>query len=762
MLAAPFFLSFFWVLGFVTAAPSWTSSPLEPASIPLAVRSPYSQAWLAGGHALSESWPTFWTGGPFSWAGYARVDGVAYRTMGLAGIEGAEVAQQTSVSVNASSTHFVLIAGGVELLYTFVSPVEPTDLAKQSLPLSYMSVTARAVDGRAHEVQVYADISAEWVSGDVQKTANWSLEKTADGRVLAHKVQLANEELFTEVDDRIEHGSAYLATTQSASLTFAQGADIDTRKDFVANGRLSGLLDTNFRAISDNWPVFAFASSLGSVAATGVQAPPFVLALGHIRDPVVQYVTKAGMQTRSPLWMTKWGSALDAISAFLGDYDQALAAAGTLDARISRDGINGASDNYASLLRLSLRQALATFELTVSKKADGSLDATDILAFMKEVSSNGNMNTVDVIFPFWPLVLYANPALGKYLLEPIFKYQSTGLYPNKYAVHDLGAHYPNATGHNDGQDEPMPLEESGNMIVMALSYAQRTGDKSQIQQYSALLAQWTQFLISNALVPASQISTDDFAGALGNQTNLAVKGIIGIAAMGEIMKLNGDSARADTYTSFAKDYVTRFRALATSRDKSHLKLSYGDDASWGLVYNLYADKLLGLNLFPQDLYDTQTAWYKTKMDNFGIALDTRHSYTKSDWQIWTAAIADDDLKGALVDAVLRYAGTSDINSGAPLSDWYDAKNGSTVGFRARPVVGGHFAVLGLQKDMSLSGDSSSAGGSTTGGTGGSGTDDGTDGDGLDLNGDGAAASLSASRNLAAALVLCAVGSLVYL
>jgi hypothetical protein len=52
------------------------------------------------------------------------------------------------------------------------------------------------------------------------------------------------------------------------------------------------------------------------------------------------------------------------------------------------------------------------------------------------------MNTVDVIFPSWPLFLYTNPDLGKYLLLPIFEYQATGQYPNTYAVHDLGGYYP--------------------------------------------------------------------------------------------------------------------------------------------------------------------------------------------------------------------------------------------------------------------------------------------------------------------------------
>jgi len=43
---------------------SWTVSPFNPPSIPLAVRTPYLSAWLpqGSGAALNSAWPTFWTG----------------------------------------------------------------------------------------------------------------------------------------------------------------------------------------------------------------------------------------------------------------------------------------------------------------------------------------------------------------------------------------------------------------------------------------------------------------------------------------------------------------------------------------------------------------------------------------------------------------------------------------------------------------------------------------------------------------------------
>lgn len=92
-----------------------------------------------------------------------------------------------------------------------------------------------------------------------------------------------------------------------------------------------------------------------------------------------------------------------------------------------------------------------------------------------------------MIFPTWPGLLYLNPALGKYLLEGLFRYQATGQYPNKFSVHDIGASYPKAIGHNDGKDEAMPVEECGNMLIMALSYSKKTGDNSLLTEYVSSL-----------------------------------------------------------------------------------------------------------------------------------------------------------------------------------------------------------------------------------------------------------------------------------
>ncbi|KAG6821602.1 hypothetical protein H0H93_000111 [Arthromyces matolae] len=481
------------------------------------------------------------------------------------------------------------------------------------------------------------------------------------------------------------------AMTQSA--TFQTGADVTVRAQFINNGHLSNTQDTNFRAVQDNWPVFGLAHDLGSVSG----ATTVVYTVGHVREPAIEYVVSGGTQDRSLYFWSEYPCVPGLISAFLSDYTAALSRAQTLDTKVNSDASKISTD-YAGVVALSIRQAIGATEITISKNSDGTWNTSDIIVFLKEISSDGNVNTVDVIFPAWPVLLYFNPALGKYLLEGLFRYQASGLYPNKWSVHDLGSSYPKALGHNSGDDEAMPVEESGNMLIMALSYAQKTGDNSHLQKYTSLLNQWTQFLITDSLIPANQLSTDDFAGHLANQTNLAIKGIVGIKAMSEIYQILGNFAQSSNYSSIAASYVATWQTLAASSTGNHLTLDYGDSNSWGLTYNLFADKLLKLNLFPTSIYTMQSAWYKTVPQSYGVPLDTRHTYSKTDWQIWTAAIATDTTtRDLFISSVKKYA--SDGLTSQPFGDWYETTNGQAEGFRARPVVGGH---LGLELHLKAS------------------------------------------------------------
>jgi len=207
-----------------------------------------------------------------------------------------------------------------------------------------------------------------------------------------------------------------------------------------------------------------------------------------------------------------------------------------------------------------------------------------------------------------------------------------------------------------------------------------------------LYDQFATYLTQNGLYMPSQYSSDSFAGQLANQTNLAVKSIIALRAASEIFQILGNNDKSQQYGSVATSFLQQWQSVALSQDKSHYTLSYRNDQSWTLLYNLYPDRLLGFNMFPTSVYQTQTKWYATQLDQYGIRLDSRSTDAKTDWQLWTAAtVTDLALRTKMIGLIKTYV-SSRINS-RPLPDRYSSVNGQMGTFADRTVVGGHFALL---------------------------------------------------------------------
>ncbi|OWP04752.1 hypothetical protein B2J93_4034 [Marssonina coronariae] len=669
------------------AAAASTFSPTRPPAIPLAVKSPYLNvlqfAGSDGGNSgnLAGQYSQFWAGQIAAWVGMIRVDGITYTWMGD---PGPQSVNQTAFEYTSTRSVFTMeVCDKIGMKVTFMSPITPQDQKRQSLIFSYLDVEIESRDGAAHDVQLYTDISAEWVAGNHSAIAQWEYDTTSD-EISYHRVYRQTQLEFSETSDQADWGHWYWATKNSESLTYQSGADIDVRGTFESRGKLPNTKDTNYRSINQEYPVFGFSTDLGSV--TGPRSTLY--AIGLTQERAIQFGGATGVVPLNSLWTAFFSSETDALSFFYNDYHTAISASSSIDQKIATDSIAAGGQDYLTITSLSARQAFGGTQLV------GNL--TKQYLFLKEISSDGNVQTVDVIFPFYPVLLYLEPSLVKLMLDPLFENMESGQYPNEYSMHDLGTHYPNGTGHPDGKDEQQPLEECGNMLIMTLSYAQRSNDSAYLKQHYEILKQWTSYLVENSLAPGDQISTDDFAGSLANQTNLALKGMIGIQAMAVIANLTGNEADGASFANIARDYITRWQDLAVAQDATppHTTLSYGMNDTHGLLYNLYGDKLLGLNLVPPSVYDMQSAFYPTVEEMYGVPLDTRHNYTKSDWEMWAAAVASDETREMFISGLAKWIDETPTRNA--MTDWYDAQTGGSAGgFTARPVVGGHFALLAL-------------------------------------------------------------------
>jgi hypothetical protein len=671
------------------AAAAGTFAPVRPPAVPLAVRSMYLSTWLAA-DSLAGTWPTFWNGHITALCGLARIDGAGYVFAGAPALPAGPALtamQQVSLQLTATRSVYTLTGGGVTLTVTFFSPVDLGNLQRQSVPLSYVTVQAASADGRAHSVDVHVDVSGEWVHGDNATPITWDLQRT--GRMTVLSAQPASPGVLQEHGDQASWGRVVLAAPSGAGVTAQIGQDTVVRAASASAGRLDGSVDSaKPRAISDRWPVLGLNRDFGTVNP-GTPSAEFTVTVGHVRTPAVSYL---GVQLQ-PWWTHYWGSWTDMVDWFDADHGAALAAATALDQRIRDDaaaavGGGATGDHYAAVCALALRQAVAGTELA---DRGGSP-----WAFLKEISSDGNMSTVDVTYPAFPAYLYLSPTYLRLLLEPLLDYAEHGGWPKEFAEHDLGSGYPNATGHNDGNEEDMPVEESANMLIMAAALLQRlpaADAASFAAAHYPVLRQWAEYLAANALDPGFQNQTDDFTGFIAHSANLALKGIVGIGAMSVVAAVHGSTADAGHYRTLARSYVSRWTSLAEDPSGAHLKLAYDQDGTWSLKYNGFPDRLLGLDLVPTGTAAREAGWYAAQSGGYGVVLDPRNDYTKGDWELWTAAwLADHPAtRDQLVDGVYNFANTSPQR--VPFSDWYVVAGGAQRGFQDRPVVGGMFALL---------------------------------------------------------------------
>ncbi|HEX6450277.1 MAG TPA: DUF5127 domain-containing protein, partial [Trebonia sp.] len=598
--------------------------------------------------------------------------------------------QQTGLTVTPTRSVFTLEGGGVGVTVEFLSPVEPGDLRRQSVPMSYVMISARGIDGKAHDVQIYMDMTGEWCSGDASQQITWAPAQVSPAGAAALRawtVQLANQQPLTEQNQQAAWGTWVWATPDGPDLTYQSGQDLVVRAQFVNTGQLADSNDTNYRAISDNWPVFGFAADLGSLGASPRQVQ---FSVGHVRTPAVSYLG----QDLQPLWTTYFPAWQDMLAFFHADLAAARQRAGRLDAKITEDAVQAGGTAYAGLCAIALRQAYGGTELVAGP------DGTP-WAFLKEISSDGNVSTVDVLFPASPAWIYADPGYLALLLTPLMSYAESGHWPEQFAPHDLGSAYPVASAHNDGGGENMPVEESGNMLIMAAAYIQRAASGAAFaKSHYTTLKQWADYLVANLPDPGYQNQTDDFAGSIAHSVNLALKGIVAVAAMGKIAAVAGNTADAQQYANSAKQFIAYWTTHAQDPSAAHLDLTYngddGGDGTWGTTYNGFADRLLGTGLVPESVAAEQAAWYESVSNLFGLPLQVPHSYAKSDWEMFTAAwLRDYPVSKQLVEQVYTYANTTP--SRVPFSDLYDTISGNQVAFQARPVQGGMFALLALSQ-----------------------------------------------------------------
>ena len=553
------------------------------------------------------------------------------------------------------------------------------DLDLLSTPVNYISYRVRSLDKKQHDVQMYVETTPQLAINELtQPTRSKVIRRNGINYVQAGTI---DQPILARKGDGIciDWGYAYLAGNIGANTAVSLGNYYGMKNEFATKG---SLLPTQAECVTrraDQMPAMAYTDDLGEVGTDGKSG---FLMLGYDDIYAIEYF----YQPRMAYWKHDGKvSIFDAFERAKANYASVMERCRAYDEMILNDAEKAGGKEYSELCALAYRQVIAAHKLF--KDADGNL-----LFFSKENNSNGCINTVDLTYPSAPLFLAYNPELQKGMMTSIFEYSASGRWNKPFPAHDLGT-YPIANGQVYGGD--MPIEEGGNMVVLAAAIAKVEGNADYAKKYWDLLTIWTDYLAEYGQDPENQLCTDDFAGHWAHNANLSVKAIMGVAAYSEMARMLGMDDVADRYAAKAKAMATKWEQMA--REGDHYRLAFDRENTWSQKYNMVWDKMWNLNLFPNNVIEKEISYYQTKLQNpYGLPLDSRKEYTKSDWIMWTAAMSSDKATfEKFISPVYKYA--NETVSRVPLSDWHHTDNGKFVGFKARSVIGGYWMKVLMDK-----------------------------------------------------------------
>ena len=697
-----------WLLSGIVASGATLGGParFRPPSVPLVAHDPYFSIWSPA-DKLTDADTVHWTGKPHRIRSRVWIDGKKYRVIGTEPGADVPALPQTNLEVLPTRTIYTFEGEGVRLTLTFMTPALPDDLDVLARPVTYLTIDAMPVDGKKHELGWRFEALGEIVANlPSQQVGHFT--HTNAGIVANVMESLDQTVLLKKGDDlRIDWGRLYVASPQEQSpgrCTF-RGADFS----YTDPGEATNVfcwLDFRSKEPTDRpysrWLMLAYDDEFS-----------------------IKYF---GRNLR-PYWRRNGDDAAALLKKAAADYESLKKRCEKFDAELMADLRQAGGEEYARVCALAYRQTFAGNKIVAD--ASGAP-----LMFPKENFSNGCIGTVDVLFPQAPFFLVFSPALAKAMLRPILDYAASPRWPYGYAPHDLGT-YPHATGQvygmRGGDGDRMPVEESGNMLIMLAALAKQQGNADFAKPYWPMLTKWADYLVQNGLDPTNQLCSADMFGHLPRNANLALKAVIGIGGFAQLCELAGKPDDAKKYCTIARDYAAKWQVLA--KDAGHTVLAYGQPGTWSMKHNLIWDRVLGerarpgrtqsapsptgsgkatgngvvggapttageapalpaaiFPLFPEFVGDAEVAWYLKVQKPFGLPVDNRTDTCLIDWALWSISLARTEADFQKLFAPLyRYA--NETPSRVPLSDWFTTTNGKMKAMQARPVVGGLYMKL---------------------------------------------------------------------
>lgn len=669
---------------------------------PLFVKDPYFSIWT-GNEILNKQNVMFWFGTEKKVYGVLKIDGVPYEFMGNYGVM--DKMTQTDLKVTAFTTDYTFVQDDVTLNVSFVSPLPLDDMKTLSCPVCYMNYSIESKVEHKYEIALMVH----------------------EGMCYNDDVRIKDRGTVGGVFDLDKFEAAWFGLVRQAPLSTAEddiGADwgywyLTGEKAYIAN-------ETGVKDFLNNKEEISYTTSENQHKGFPYQQSKYLIGvntektgkimIGFDDVAAIRYYGKY-------LYDLYFEDGKTIIDALKDTFENSAKIDKHLE-EFDKDLVKKAEKfgpEYINILYASLRQSIAMHKLC--KDTEGN-----ILFMSRESNSNSCIATVDVSYPSMPLYLLYDTEYVKGMMRPILKFARMPIWSYDFAPHDGGT-YPNCDGQYYGikhfdlnryygnfsgwalgqyRTRPMcylypanydafdfhlqmPVEECANMIIMAMACYNVDKDSKFLADNIDLFEKWVIYLEKYGLIPANQLCTDDFAGHLDKNVNLAIKATVGIECYAAICRVLGKDEDAKKYSAIAKDFASKIEEFAYKFKWCPLTWD-SDDTTFSLKYNLAFDKILKLNLFSKDFYEREMDAYVLKCNRYGVPLDSRREFSKSDWLMWVASLTErEDKRNVLISALNNYLVESDTR--IPFGDWYETVKGNAIRFIARTVQGGNFILL---------------------------------------------------------------------
>ena len=624
---------------------------LRAPSIPLITIDPYFSVWSRD-EIINFYETEHWTNKPNNIIGTVFVDGKEYLFLGYD--RDVIKLNQKSIDIDAFSTTVVMENDIISLNLKFTSPVLVNDLELLTRPVSYLAIDYKLKDGKSHDVKIDVRVSDELCLNEAGQNDVIKENVNTENLIGMKMGNVEQKPLHKSGDDiRIDWGYVYLfANSKNATTKTSCRHD----KEYI---------HTICQMKENEKVLYLFAYD-------------DIESIEYFKKPLKSY------------WNRNGKTILEALEEANNDYEKTLEMCNEFSEKLYKDAVNAGGEEYAELLLLAYRQVMAAHKLVLDENGE-------ILYVSKECNSNGCAVTVDVSYPSTPVYLLYNPELVKGMMRPIYKYAQSDEWTFDFAPHDVGQ-YPLVNGQVYGENKliyQMPVEECGNMLVMETNVALATKSTDFAKSHIEILEKWCKYLIEFGMDPGEQLCTDDFAGHLEHNCNLSLKAIMGLCGMAIIMEMSGEKEKSDFYKNKSEEMAENWLKTAVDENGESL-LAFDRPGTFSMKYNMVWDKVWGTGLFSQEFMDNELKNNKKYFNKYGMPLDSRADYTKSDWLVWVASMASDKKVFEEFISPL-WSAYNESTTRVALSDWYDTKSGNMVSFKHRTVQGGLFMKILMEK-----------------------------------------------------------------